>query len=62
MRRAVRENSLSITMFGLFAIFLVAQSITGWRSYDSTLLEHHRQPVSSPESKPVAAPHDQTGS
>jgi hypothetical protein len=40
MRRFVRENGLSITMFGLFGVFLVAQSLTGWRSYDSDLAEH----------------------
>ena len=31
----VRNNALSIVLFGLFAIFLVGQSLTGWRAYNS---------------------------
>jgi uncharacterized protein DUF6766 len=40
MRRFVRANGLSIAIFGLFAVFLVAQSITGWHAYESDLAEH----------------------
>ncbi len=32
MRRFVRDNSLSITLCGLFVVFLLLQSITGWRT------------------------------
>jgi hypothetical protein len=45
MRRFVRENGLSIAMFGLFGVFLAAQSFTGWRSYDSDQAEHGARTV-----------------
>ena len=32
MRRVLRDNALSVTMFGLFLVFLVAQSFAGFRS------------------------------
>ena len=32
MRRMLRQNGLSITMFGLFLTFLLLQSIAGWRT------------------------------
>jgi hypothetical protein len=100
MRRLLRDNGLSITMFALFLVFLVAQSIAGYQATNSDN-EEHRQPREpyveyltsgafveatfknweseflavaalavlgiflrqrgSPESKPVAAPHAQTG-
>ena len=100
MRRMLRQNGLSITMFGLFLTFLLIQSIAGWRT-DNQEAEEHRQPAmsygsyltsgafveatfenweseflqmagyvvftvflrqrGSPESKPVAAPHLETG-
>ena len=31
MRRVLRDNGLSITMFGLFLIFFVGQSIAGYK-------------------------------
>lgn len=31
------DNSLSIALFGLFAVCLVGHSVTGWRSYDESL-------------------------
>jgi hypothetical protein len=101
MRRFLRNNGLSITMFGLFFVFVTAQSVAGLSDYNSTRREHGRPPVSyvkylgsgdfveavfenweseflaigamvvlsiflrqkgSPESKPVAAPHSETGS
>jgi hypothetical protein len=46
MRRLLRNNSLSITMFGLFLVLLVLQSITGWRSANQDNQEH-RQPAES---------------
>ena len=42
MRKWVRENGLSIVLFGLFVVFLTAQSLTGWRSFNGDQTEHHR--------------------
>ena len=42
MRKWVRENGLSIALFGLFVVFLTAQSLTGWRSYNGDRTEHHQ--------------------
>jgi hypothetical protein len=46
MRRFLRENGLSIVMFGLFFIFLLLQSLAGWRTANQ---EHqqHDQPTES---------------
>ncbi len=46
MRRFVRDNSLSITLCGLFVVFLLLQSITGWRTSNQDNQEH-RQPTQS---------------
>jgi len=46
MRRALRDNALSLTMFGLFLIFLVAQSFAGYRSNNSENEEHGQPPES----------------
>ena len=46
MRRVLRDNGLSITMFALFLIFLVAQSIAGYKANNSDN-EQHRQPPES---------------
>jgi uncharacterized protein (DUF486 family) len=46
MRRVLRDNALSITMFALFLIFLVAQSVAGWKANNSDN-EQHRQPPES---------------
>jgi hypothetical protein len=35
MRRVLRDQSLTLVMFGLFAIFLGAQSLTGYRVYNA---------------------------
>lgn len=40
MRDILRNNGLSIAMFGLFAIFLAAQTIAGYLSYNDQ--EKHR--------------------
>ena len=42
MRRLLRENGLSIAMFGLFLVFLLLQSIAGWRTNNQENLEHHQ--------------------
>ena len=46
MRRVLRDNGLSITMLVLFLIFLVAQSVAGWKANNSDN-EEHRQPPES---------------
>jgi hypothetical protein len=46
MRRVLRDNGLSITMFALFLVFLVAQSIAGYKANNSEN-EQHRQPAES---------------
>jgi hypothetical protein len=46
MRRLLRDNGLSITMFGLFLVLLVMQSLTGWRTANQDNQEH-RQPTES---------------
>jgi hypothetical protein len=46
MRRVLRDNGLSIAMFALFLIFLVAQSVAGWKA-DNSDLQEHRQPPES---------------
>jgi uncharacterized protein (DUF486 family) len=46
MRRVLRDNGLSITMLALFLIFLVAQSIAGYKA-DNNDNEEHGQPPES---------------
>ena len=45
MRRLLHDNELSITMIGLFFVFVAAQSITGFLDYNSTEKEHGQPPV-----------------
>ena len=40
MKRLLRDNSLSLVMFGLFALFLVGQSMTGSAVYNDDQREH----------------------
>jgi uncharacterized protein (DUF486 family) len=49
MRRVLRDNALSLTMFGLFLIFLMAQSFAGYRSNNSENEEHGQPPESYAE-------------
>jgi len=46
MRRVLRDNALSLTMFGLFLVFLVAQSFTGYHT-DNNDNQEHGQPRES---------------
>jgi Domain of unknown function (DUF6766) len=46
MRRALRDNALSLTMFGLFLVFLAAQSVAGYKTNNSENPQH-RQPRES---------------
>lgn len=45
MRRFLRENGLSLAMFGLFFLFLAGQSVTGFRSYNQEQQEHGESQV-----------------
>jgi uncharacterized protein (DUF486 family) len=49
MRRVLRDNALSLTMFGLFLVFLVAQSFAGFRSNNNDNQEHGQPPESYAE-------------
>jgi uncharacterized protein (DUF486 family) len=46
MRRVLRDNALSLTMFGLFLAFLIGQSLAGYRANNNEN-EEHRQPPES---------------
>jgi hypothetical protein len=46
MRRFVRDNALSLTMFRFFLVFWAAQSISGWHAANADNREHH-QPLES---------------
>ena len=46
MRRLLRDNGLSIAMFGLFFVFVSAQSVMGLLDYNSTQEEHGQRPDS----------------
>src|SRR5829696_1237684 len=45
MRRLLRDNGLSIAMFGLFFVFVSAQSTMGFLDYNSTEKEQGQPPV-----------------
>jgi uncharacterized protein (DUF486 family) len=49
MRRVLRDNALSLTMFGLFLVFLVAQSFAGFRTNNSENEDHGQPPESYAE-------------
>lgn len=49
MKRFLRDNGLSLVMFGLFAVFLVAQSITGFAVYNDDRREHGEATISYSE-------------
>ena len=44
--RRLAEHSLSLTMFGLFVLFLWAQSVTGHRAYNEEQRDHGSPPIS----------------
>jgi hypothetical protein len=48
MRRFVRDNALSLTMFGFFLVFWAAQSISGWHAANADNHEHHQPAESYP--------------
>ncbi len=45
MRRALRENGLSIVLLSLFLLFWVGQSVAGHREHNSEQREHMRPEV-----------------
>jgi hypothetical protein len=46
MKKALKYNSLSIVMFGLFAVFMVGMSAAGVRQYNQEQTDHGQQAVS----------------
>lgn len=46
MRKFWHANGLSITVFALFIVFLVGQSVTGWMEENNELRQHQRVSVS----------------
>jgi len=45
MRKILRNNGLSIVLFLLFAVFLVGQTLTGWRDHNNELQEEGEAPL-----------------
>jgi hypothetical protein len=45
MYRLLRENGLAIAMFGLFAVFLLGQSIAGYFNYNQDRRDHQQPEV-----------------
>src|SRR3954469_14867789 len=48
MARFVRENSLTLVMFGLFTMTVVGQALTGWSVYNDDQVEHGSEPIALP--------------
>lgn len=48
MRTFIRNHGLSLTLLSLFAIFLGAQSLTGWNSHNDDLKDHGGLTLSYP--------------
>jgi hypothetical protein len=46
MRRVLRDNGLSLTLFALFLVFLIAQSVAGYKANNSDNQQHHQPPES----------------
>jgi hypothetical protein len=46
MRRFLRDNALSLTMFGCFLVFWAAQSVSGWHAANADHREHQQPPES----------------
>jgi uncharacterized protein DUF6766 len=42
MRRVLRDNGLSLTLFALFLVFLIAQSVAGYKANNSDNQQHHQ--------------------
>ena len=48
MKSFWRNNSLSVVVFGLFLLFLVGQTLTGWRTCNEERGERHLAPLALP--------------
>jgi hypothetical protein len=46
MRQTLRDNGLSLTMFGLFLVFLIVQSMAGYYDYNDDQQAHHQPAIS----------------
>ena len=49
MRSFVRNNSLSLVVFALFAFFMIGQAITGFRGNNEDLQDHGKPPIEMSE-------------
>ena len=45
MRKILRDNGLSLTMFGLFLLFLISQSMVGYYDYNNDQHDHRQATV-----------------
>src|SRR5688500_1161585 len=45
MQRFMRDNGLSITLFGLFAVCIIGQAVAGWRAQIEELRSHSQPPI-----------------
>ena len=45
-RRWIRDHGLALALFGAFALFLLAQSLTGWSEHNEDLADHGRSSLS----------------
>jgi hypothetical protein len=45
MKRWLRDNSLSLVMFGLFLVFIVGQAFAGWKHHNQEQQEHGQPQV-----------------
>jgi hypothetical protein len=53
MRRFLRDNALSVTIFGCFLVLWAAQSITGFHAANADNRQHH-QPLETYPKSPTA--------
>src|SRR5688572_27469043 len=44
MPRLLRDNGLSLVMFGLFLVFLAGQAVAGWKEHNDDQVEHGGSP------------------
>jgi hypothetical protein len=48
MRQKLRDNSLSLVMFGLFVLFLLGHSLMGYSQFNAAQLAHQQSPIHYP--------------
>ncbi len=46
MKNTLRDNGLSLAMFGFFLLFLLGQSLAGWHTYNDDQQQHNQQIIS----------------